>query len=862
MSKTYIGPAYLQDRIAKKILDDQTVVMNTKIVPLNVFVDDIIHPLNDDYDDRLRQILQGDQQLHVLKDYVFDEDFIQAIKNFHIDMHLFNIHTSDLDTMGAKNKDLLTIYTALSDTTPSEVHQFNQLKLHLENHPLKDIYILHHDYESEYEKKLINLLLEHGALYYEEDQTSLQSLELYYANNIRSEVEASAQYLVKHKLEHVQVIPLNDEYLPIIKQVYARYHLIERDQPSINTLFIKFYDLVNVLVSRDEQSIVSFLSSNPLALENLNPLRSLNDFLKFDVNSLLSFKHMPIHDAILNQYDLKHYNHLLEASFDHIEAIKSFINAFDMDVDPRLLINQIFDVFSELHVHPDVNKLANILLENRHLLQQSDDIMIQLEALLLHSKTVLQSNDSIRITPKDQHRYVNKDHVIILGATSKNFPSLKSLKGIIDEQYVKHLNYPSKKSRFEAQLKQYEHLLDAKHLTIFYPLANLDGKAVEPAFSILNFAQQKDQKPQRYPLLENDTFIFKQRSLKPELADELFFKEDHLYGSISSLERYTRCPYSYFLQYGLRIFPQSLPELSPKYMGSVLHNLIETIMNEKMKNQQIVSAEHIDTMIDEAFSSLHFIKDVKVLLVQENLKIHFKHVLNRLHADDEATLFKPIALEHGFNVDINDTLHISGKIDRIDQADDLVRILDYKSSPQLLSATKVKAGEQLQLLTYMLAASSDFNLKPAGVYYVSLQERYLNVVANSVKKSKPYLTAYTHDDYIQQRMKHNQLKGWHFKELVDVYSNASVTNSLKVKDDMILTSSLYNFDTIETVLKAVYTQIYTDLKAGIIDSDPTLGQHTYCDAPHLCHNTHTKFKRSIPYADANLKKELDNDVDK
>ena len=70
------------------------------------------------------------------------------------------------------------------------------------------------------------------------------------------------------------------------------------------------------------------------------------------------------------------------------------------------------------------------------------------------------------------------------------------------------------------------------------------------------------------------------------------------------------------------------------------------------------------------------------------------------------------------------TVEITGKIDRIDIAKtaegNYIRIIDYKSSVKDINLNEVKAGLQLQLLTYMDAVCEIEDVLPAGVLYFNL----------------------------------------------------------------------------------------------------------------------------------------------
>ena len=76
------------------------------------------------------------------------------------------------------------------------------------------------------------------------------------------------------------------------------------------------------------------------------------------------------------------------------------------------------------------------------------------------------------------------------------------------------------------------------------------------------------------------------------------------------------------------------------------------------------------------------------------------------------------ALEQEFNLKIGEYT-INGKIDRIDQLDDGVEIIDYKTGQ---AKEKLKDREKEQLLIYQIASEQVFGLKPKKLTYCYLDE--------------------------------------------------------------------------------------------------------------------------------------------
>ena len=98
--------------------------------------------------------------------------------------------------------------------------------------------------------------------------------------------------------------------------------------------------------------------------------------------------------------------------------------------------------------------------------------------------------------------------------------------------------------------------------------------------------------------------------------------------------------------------------------------------------------------------------------------------------------FQPWQQEREFQYEIpvtsDVTLALHGFIDRLDVYDDILCILDYKSSAKTLSETKVFAAMQLQLLTYsiVMAKLEQDVYKRQGQYstFSSIDMESLNMV--------------------------------------------------------------------------------------------------------------------------------------
>ena len=225
-------------------------------------------------------------------------------------------------------------------------------------------------------------------------------------------------------------------------------------------------------------------------------------------------------------------------------------------------------------------------------------------------------------------------------------------------------------------------------------------------------------------LIENAFYEKKDAAISRAAAGLLF--GDTIMSSISRMEKYASCAYSYFLQYGLSLKERQLYGFETKDMGTIFHGVMERF-SQKLK-------EHDYTWIDfpheegEAFVS-EAMEEVCLgytdALLYENAlnrytmgrmeKILQKCVKNISYQIGKGR-FVPKEYEVSFQViedlkdmDLSltdkDKMRLVGRIDRMDTYENedkiYVKIVDYKSGDKNFDLAAFYHGTQLQLVVYM-----------------------------------------------------------------------------------------------------------------------------------------------------------------
>ena len=103
---------------------------------------------------------------------------------------------------------------------------------------------------------------------------------------------------------------------------------------------------------------------------------------------------------------------------------------------------------------------------------------------------------------------------------------------------------------------------------------------MEAALEIEDYVQKQHANPKAgsvaYPLYSSYEPVSTNITLSPEMAQALFVKDKMIRGSISALERYVKCPFSYFLRYGLSLREPMKVGFPDSYAGTLAHYLLET----------------------------------------------------------------------------------------------------------------------------------------------------------------------------------------------------------------------------------------------------------------------------------------------
>ena len=397
----------------------------------------------------------------------------------------------------------------------------------------------------------------------------------------------------------------------------------------------------------------------------------------------------------------------------------------------------------------------------------------------------------------------------------------------------------------------------------------LDGKEIEKDVENLLSWYYFNENRRLKRILGAIEYDNKSKDIKEKNIIKLYGKK--LKTSVSRLEQYRKCPFSFHLKYGLKLKEKQEFKIRSIDTGNFMHEVIDeyfkyideenldlkTIEYEEIKNivYEIIE-EKLNMRKNYIFSSSPkfrvLTKQLKgvvlesIYYITEELKNNkFKVLGHELEFKDKSDLDPiSITLDDGTNVEI------TGKIDRVDIAktseNDLIRIIDYKSSVKDIDLNQVVSGLQIQLLTYMDALTEDETKNPAGVLYFNLIDTIIKASRNlsdeEIKKEirkKFKMKGLIVADIEIVKLMDGKVQNSSYSEYLPIYldkeGNISKSRSSVLEKE--------KFEKLQKYIKRLIKDISKEILKGKIDIKPYyLNKKTpcdYCEYKSICNfDTH------------------------
>ena len=386
-----------------------------------------------------------------------------------------------------------------------------------------------------------------------------------------------------------------------------------------------------------------------------------------------------------------------------------------------------------------------------------------------------------------------------------------------------------------------------------------DGQAVNmPSFGILRqeYAEQ----------VEQYTFD-KDHNVTVQRGSELYLKNATT--SVSQLTDFFKCPYRFYIQYGLNVKPRAVSELQSADLGNILHAVLEQYVRDMDENESDeTTAIKADKWFDFAMSD-DFYKGMKsdpqMAGTLDMLRAESRRMCQVVKTQLARSNFKNLATELSFGgsnelpaVEVSfdgGKFSLVGKIDRVDVNGGRFIVIDYKSgaSAAHFSEKDLYVGHKMQLPVYVKAVQDNYKMRPAGFYYFNMHNNFTDVDADSVY----VYNGRTLDDVDVVKNIDTALESGRSETLglkLNIDGSLSKTGGKLLSDEQFDNQIEYAFKLIQNAGNL--------MRQGYAAVNPYKGACSYCDYKDVCDfgDIYTHSEREVK--SRKLKETIDKTVEK
>lgn len=618
------------------------------------------------------------------------------------------------------------------------------------------------------------------------------------------------------------------KYLISLLEVYAKSFSMEAVINYVKTGFIdledeEIYEFENYCKKLGINGIRKFTNKFEINVDGNSNIEELNCIKDKIINPLLKLKENLNKDKTIKSITLEIYTFLEKNNIRQV--LQDKITVFEKmgNVELANIYNTSWDLLIDI-----LDELVLVLGDEKI----SFENYINLLKVGINNSSlgkIPATLDEVIVGDVDRSRSEDKKAVFIIGLNDGKFPSNSKNEGFINDEeriYLKEkgleLAKTTKEQVYDENFNIYKAFSVAEEkLYLSYSASDNDGKGLRKSILLNKIKKIFPKLKEESDIIEQKTYISSKnitfdllllnlrKYLDGEKIDNIWFRiydiyakdefykeklvvalngfnytnipnnlnQDNiqkLYGdnfetSISKLESYRRCPFSYYLKYGLKLSENTELKLQNMDTGTFMHEVIDeffSVINKEGFNLKQISEEEIERIVKEIVEnklslSKNYVFNAipKYIVLSRRLKKvitnAIKYIINTLKYSDFKVLGTEIEFGKGksyepieVNLDGGKKVQIIGKIDRVDIAENkdgkYIRIIDYKSSVKNVDLNEVVAGIQIQLLTYLDAVSKKEEAIPAGTLYFSLIEPV-------IKAKNKHLT----DEQLEQEIRNN-----------------------------------------------------------------------------------------------------------
>lgn len=304
--------------------------------------------------------------------------------------------------------------------------------------------------------------------------------------------------------------------------------------------------------------------------------------------------------------------------------------------------------------------------------------------------------------------------------------------------------FPDLKIKYEEQIRDYPHLLadDMGERYLIQGLRSKDWKDTAWQEIYRQYHRDADRQKKLQKLVEAAFYVEPESQISREAAAALY--QAIITGSTSQFERYSACPFAYFMQYGLHLEERQEHQVELFDVGNIVHEALEKYTKELLEQNRdwqdlseeerhILANQSLNATVEEYKNGLLYDTERDTYMI-----VRLRRILQRtvwaITEQMKCGDFHTVESELGFCMD-GEAQRIIGRVDRVDTLESeeavYVKVVDYKTGTQEMSLSDLYYGLQMQLVIYLKAAVEQRSKKrkklviPAGVLYYHIDDPIL-----------------------------------------------------------------------------------------------------------------------------------------
>lgn len=630
--------------------------------------------------------------------------------------------------------------------------------------------------------------------------------DINYDNNKLSFLASLKKELLNNKLLKVNKLFINTlknkdivfYNLPSTKELSYLIELLQKDntitikQDKLNTYSHTIYELQTI---EDEVEYIAnsicTLVKQGISISKIY-LTNLNDEYKKLIKRIFPMFNIPytldttesIYGTFICSKFLELYNKDLSTT---MEQLKEYVN----NKESEDIYNKIINIINKYTFIEDKNEVLEMIkydLKNTKLSKKDEPSSVHEVSL---KDTIFEDDDYVFTLSFNQGilPIIHKDEDYLTDKDKQNLPlSLTVDKNIQEKQIIKDklnsiknliITFKHTANGEEFNISSLNEVLNYEVVTI--TSQSLNNSELYNKIKLTSLLDEYYKYGTKSDLLTNlntnyqdlpyNTYSHTFTGINKDDLKE--FLSNKLTLSYSSLDKYYRCPFSFYIGniLKLNIYEETFYQL----VGTLFHAILEKCLTvdsnyDELWNQELTNLNHEFTNKENFFLSK--LKE-ELLFIIETIKDqeNFTNLHNELHEERIYT-----SLSGNMNITF------TGIIDKIKYKEEenqtIIAIIDYKTGNPNLDLTTVPYGIGMQLPVYLYLAKNSqklTNIKVAGFY---LQK----VLNNEVTVDKSH-------SYEQLKKKNLLLQGYSneeqsiLSEFDNSYMDSNIIKSMKTKKD-------------------------------------------------------------------------------